>query len=188
MGLEALMQELNRKTQAEVQRIENEGRLEAKRIKDDAKKESAKRMENGQKEADEFVEREKMRIPAARLKAKRIIQDAKYEKVSEALEELSKMLDKASSKKEYEKVLESLIKEGVEGIGAKKPIIQVRKQDLQIAKKYGTAVAIECMGGAIVTSEDGKMRINNTFEAVLEKRRGELEQAAFEEMFGKVKG
>jgi V/A-type H+-transporting ATPase subunit E len=188
MSLESLKQELKRKTAAEVQRMENEGRAEAKRIRDDAKGEAAKRSEIAEKEADEFVEREKMRIPAARLKAKRIMQDAKYGMVAEALQELGELLGKkTSSRREYERMLGELIEEGLKELGGKDAQISVRKQDMQFAKKFGRVKEMDCTGGAIVTSEDGRMRINNTFEALMEKQKERLQQQAFELMFGKGK-
>ncbi|MFH1442821.1 MAG: V-type ATP synthase subunit E [Candidatus Micrarchaeota archaeon] len=185
MGLEALKQELNRKTASEASRIENEGRAEAKLIKEGARKEMQKRQEKAEKDAENFVERERMRIPAARLKAKRIIQDAKYSLVDASLKELAEMLEaKTSNRREYEKTLEALIKDGLSEVG-KSALIHVRKQDAAFAKKYGKVVEIGCMGGAIISSEDGKLRINNTYEAILERKRDELEQQAFEAMFGK---
>lgn len=188
MGLEALRQELKRKTASEVSRIENEGKAEARKLREESKKEADRRTVAADKEADEYVEREKMRIPAARLRAKRIIQDAKYEMVAEALSELSDILEKkTSSKKEYEKMLEDLIEEGIRELGSKDVVIHVRKQDAQFARKFGKVKEISCMGGAIVASEDGRMRINNTFEALMEKQKEQLQQQAFELMFGKTK-
>ncbi|MFH0971295.1 MAG: V-type ATP synthase subunit E [Candidatus Micrarchaeota archaeon] len=187
MGLETLKQELGRKTQSEVQRLDAEVRLEARRIKEDAKKELQRRREAAQKEAEEFVEIEKMRIPAARLKAKRILQDAKYQMVSEALGFTAQLLEKkTSNKREYEKLLEQLIGEGIRHLGTKQVVIMVRKQDIAFAKKFGKTAELDCAGGAIICSEDGRMRINNTFEALLEKNKEELEQHAFESMFGKA--
>ncbi|MEK6843362.1 MAG: V-type ATP synthase subunit E family protein [Candidatus Micrarchaeota archaeon] len=182
MGLEALKGELAKKTQSESLRIDSEARMEIKKLREEAKKDYENRMEFAQNEAKETIAREKMRIPAARLKARRRIQDAKYEIVTDAFEELKKMLNArmSSGKKEYEKMLDALIKEGLEEIGAKNAIINVRKQDLQFAKKYGKTAEISCSGGAIISSEDGKLRINSTFEAILEKKKELLEQSAFE--------
>lgn len=185
--MEALRQELNRKTQSEVMRIEAEARNEGRRIREDAKKELEKAKEHAAREAKEFIELERMRIPAARLKAKRIIQDAKYGMVSKALEESAELLAKrTSNRREYEKLLEDLIQEGIGNLGSKQFVISVRKQDVAFARKFGKTSEIECSGGAIVASEDGRMRINNTFEAMLEKKREELEQYAFEQMFGRA--
>ncbi len=186
MGLEALTQELKKKTESEVRRIDSEAKAEAKKIKEEAKREVKRRVELAEKEAGEFVERDRMRIPAARLKAKRISQDAKYGLVETSLKELKKLLQKkANSRREYEKLLERLIKGGISDVGTDKIVISVRKGDMQFAKKFGKVNQIDCNGGAIISSEDGRVRINNTFESLLEKRREELEQAAFEYMFGK---
>ncbi|HLC48396.1 MAG TPA: V-type ATP synthase subunit E family protein [Candidatus Norongarragalinales archaeon] len=188
MSLDGLKQELKRKTAIEVARIENEGKAEARRIREDARKDAEKREKIAEKEADEFVEREKMRIPAARLKARRIIQDAKYGMVERALAELGEILEKkTANKREYEKMLGGLIEQGIREIGSKDPVIMVRKQDAAFGKKFGKVMEIECMGGAIIASEDGRMRINNTFEALMEKGKEGLEQQAFELMFGKSK-
>ena len=84
-------------------------------------------------------------------------------------------------------MLIGLIEEGMKALGIKEALISVRKQDAPIAKKYGKVREIDCIGGAIIASPDGRMRIDSTFEALIEKRRGELEQKAFELMFSKEK-
>lgn len=188
MSLDALRQELRKKTQSEVLRIENEGKIESKKIKDESKRQSEIRREARLKEAAELVGREEMRIPAARLKAKRIVQDAKYGMVEKALDEATDLLmEKTKSRKEYEKLLEQLISQGLKQVGDKNSTILVRKADLQFARKFGKCEEYDCMGGAIIVSSEGRIRINNTLEALLEKNKELLLEKAFEMMFGKAK-
>ena len=73
MSLEALRQELRKKSATEAAGIESVGKAEARKIRDEAKKDVDLRLEKAQEEALASVEMEKMRIPAARLKGRRII-------------------------------------------------------------------------------------------------------------------
>jgi V/A-type H+/Na+-transporting ATPase subunit E len=188
MGLDSLKQELKKKTAAEVLRIENEARMESRRLKDEARKEIDRRHEQGMMDAQDAIAREKMRIPAARLRAKRIIQEARYGLVSKAMDALiEEMEGMRNDRKEYEKFLEMLIRQGISELGEKNATIAVRKQDLQFARKFGKAIELECLGGALISSENGKVRINNTFEALIDGKRAQLEQLSFELMFGKPK-
>ncbi|MFH1750580.1 MAG: V-type ATP synthase subunit E family protein [Candidatus Micrarchaeota archaeon] len=186
MSLDALKEELARKTRQEVQRLEAEGKKEAKGLRDEAAKEAERKIVSAKKEALDYVERDRMRIAAARLKAKHIVLDSRYGAVSEAKRQLGKLLEKkASGRREYEKMLGDMIQEALFQIGSEDAVIYVRRDDLALAKKYGTAKPIQCKGGAIIASQDGRIRIDSTFEALLEKNKEKLEQAAFDEMFGR---
>ena len=179
-----MKKELQKKGDTDSSMVEEEGREEVRRIKAQAREEGKKAAAQVLVEANAVIEAEQMRLSAAKLQARKLVQDARYALVQEAIEETSKLLKaKTKNRKEYEKLLEKLIKEGIAEVGSKDYVVQVNDSDKQFAKKFGEVETISTMGGAVVVSGDGRMKINNTFEALLEQHSEELKQKAFALLF-----
>jgi len=68
-------------------------------------------------------------------------------------------------------------------------VVYVNSEDSKLAKKMKgvklAGSAIECAGGAIVTTQDGRIRIDNTFEANFEERKDEMRKHIFDLLFKK---
>ncbi len=184
MSLSALKEELHRKTASEVARLEKEGEEEAKRIREQAHEEAKAILHDAREEAVAFASKEQTQVSAAKLKAKRLVQDARFQLVEEAVEELKERLaDRVNKKGEYQKLLEKLIRQGLQEAGGKGKLL-VRKEDVPFAKKFGSVgPPIDTLGGVVVVSADGGVKISNTFEALLEEKGEVFRQKAFELLF-----
>jgi len=156
----------------------------------EAKKKREEIVKQAKEEVDKTLAKEKNeRLSSLRLRMKGILSEAKEESSSEVLDDIWKMLVQIRKGKMYEKILKSMIEEGVNGIGAG-ALVYVNSEDRELAKKLkGVKIAdsaIDCAGGAIVTASDGRIRIDNTFEANFEERKDGMRKEVFDLLFKKV--
>jgi len=106
--------------------------------------------------------------------------------VNEAFDLATKQVSQESGASR-EKALASLIQEGLDVIGPRAKVSCASKDRLAVSsviRKFGSKAKIslddsevETMGGVILTTPDGTVRFDNTFEARLERMRPTLRKA-----------
>lgn len=159
-----------------------EGRDQALALIESAKREAteavAKILQSGTKQAESL---RRQMIGAAELKVRNAQLEAMEEAVSGAFGDAIRGMRKVSASR-YEKCVSRLIKEGIDVIGPK-AVVSCNSRDrdavTEAARKLSKgAVALtvgqsnlETIGGVVLTSTDGNVRFDNTFEARLERMR-----------------
>ena len=162
-----------------------EGRGQALAAVDSARKgaaeEVAKILLGGAKQAESL---KRQLVGAAELDARNAQLRAVEAAVSEAFASAIQGLPKVAEAK-YEKALTQLISEGVEVIGTK-AVVSCNARDRKLVagavKKLSeghvkltlAAEPVESIGGVVLSTEDGTVRFDNTFEARLERMRPAL--------------
>ena len=159
------------------------GRKETLAKLESARKEAAesvaKIIETSQKQA-ESVKRQI--VGTAELDARNAQLKSLEKAVNEAFERATNKIS-SSGAEEYERALERLIQEGIDVIGPRTNVMCASKDRKTVAsavKKLKDAkitVAddlVETIGGVIMTTPDGSVRFDNTFEARLERMRPTL--------------
>ncbi|MBI5159262.1 hypothetical protein HY992_04030 [Candidatus Micrarchaeota archaeon] len=191
MPLEELREEILEKSKKETYEVLKEADLEAKKVLLDAKTRGEQEIENARQEATKVIERQKSeRLSAARLEAKMILAEAKEESVKAVQEEAWNSLEKIRKGRDYEKLLRELIQKATDAIDGI-AVIHANKQDLKTAKKIVEEIrtatvsndAIDCAGGALVTSKDGRVRVDATFEAMFQEHDEYMRRTAYAELF-----
>lgn len=171
--------------EAEVLQDLEEGREQAVGKVESAKKETAeavaKILQTGAKQAESL---KRQMIGSAELE----VRNGQLRSVEKAVTDVfDSSMKKASSTSgsKYERALTGLMKEGIEVIGLKASVLcssRDRKAATSVARKLSTGRVklsvsderIETSGGVILTSPDGTVRFDNTFEARLERMKPEL--------------
>lgn len=185
MGLNELRQEINKQASAETRKIRHDAEAEAGKILGEAREQAKALLAKEAEKTKAEVAQKEVGVYAARLTAKKIVADARNAVLDEALKEVKRELAKIAESRDYPKLFEQLAEEGKRIIG-KDCVLHVNKRDAQLAKKYGdVAATLDSIGGVVVTSHDGRLRIDNSFEALLEEHANELKQLAFEQFFAK---
>ena len=194
MGLDKLKSEILEKSRSESQQLVHEAHAEAKRLLDDADERRQLDVVTAKKDAQEVVARERTeRLSQARLQAKMLKADAVEELLGKVDDEVWKELGRLPKSKEYPEYFEKLLLEGVKEIG-EKALVHVCERDEALAKKVlakhdvGAKLApkpLECMGGVLVTSPDGRVRADNTLEARFNELKDERRKLAYRELFKK---
>ncbi len=188
-GLEALRAELRKNAERQARELEAEGERQAKEIIGQAYEQAKQLLAAAEEEAKALAHEEQGRVSAARLKAGQIVAEAREQGISLALKGLMKELSqsagaKGASREEYEKLFLKLGKRALREIegGA----VRCRKSDAPLAKKLGgLGEPIDCAGGLVVESPDGRIRLDASFESLAEEHRDELSRKAFELLYEK---
>lgn len=190
MPLQDLIKELENNSEAEEKKIFSEAQDEATQIIRQANVEAQAILQSARSEAQLLAAAEERKLSSARLRSRQIIAAAKSEVIRKALGDLSDELEKFASAKdkkkraEYEKLFAVLAKNGVSYIKTN-PVILCRQKDFELAQKFGKVAKqpIQTIGGLIVSSADGSVRVDNTFESLLEEKSEALSQTAHGVLF-----
>lgn len=195
-GAELIIQEIHREAEQKVQYILSEAREEAERIKAEAEKRARSQAEWILRKAKTQAEIEKQRIIAnARLevrKKKLAVQEGLIAEVLSAMRErLASLPDD-----EYFEVLVRLAKEAVGELGVSAVVVRSNERTLSLlesrmeefSRAVGVEVSlgepIEVIGGLIVEDREGKVRVDNTFDARIERMGNELRAEIAKALFG----
>ncbi len=201
-GAERIIQEINREAEQKIQYLLSEAQEEANKIREEAKKRAEARAEWILRKAQTQAEIEKQRIIAgAKLEVRKrrlALQEKLIQEVITTLHErLSQLPDE-----EYFPMLVDLASEAVDELGMPKArilsnertlkLLKARKDEFEsaVAEKVGRKVEmdigepINTIGGVMVESEDGSVRVDNTFEARMERFESDLRARIAKALFG----
>lgn len=189
MGIKEMAEEISRNAKAEASRIEKDAGAKGERMLAEASEKKKKLLEGAKAEAEAAAANERNeKIAAAHLEAKRIESRAKEKAIDAAMKGVLEATTHAREKN-YKEHLKKLISEGIVEVG-KDAVVRVNKEDKKLAHSLGFVVAdepIDCIGGALITSPDGKVVFDNTFEANFETRKERIRTEVHRLLFGKGK-
>jgi V/A-type H+-transporting ATPase subunit E len=180
MGLEELRKGVLDKAQEEARAQARDADAEAAGLMAKAEAQRKELLDAASREAKEMVEAERGEaIANAHLEAKRELAKAKEELVASVEERVWKeLLAVRKNKKEYAALLHKLIEKGRKALqeeSAGEVLAYLNADDKKLVLEIkGVKLAretIECAGGAVVTSADGRVRIDNTLEALFAEKR-----------------
>ncbi|NJD98789.1 V-type ATP synthase subunit E [Thermococcus sp. LS1] len=201
-GAELIIQEINREAEQKIQYILSEAQKEAEKIREEARKRAQARAEWILRKAQTQAEIEKQRIIAnakLEIRKKRLeVQEALIQEVITALRERLAELPE----EEYFPMLVDLTLKAVEELGSDSVVVKSNEKTIELlrgrleefkkalAEKLGRDVEvtlgepITTIGGILVEIPDGTVRVDNTFEARIERFEGELRAAIAKALFG----
>ncbi|WP_461863061.1 V-type ATP synthase subunit E [Thermococcus sp.] len=201
-GAQLIIEEINREAEQKISYILNQAREEAEKIKAEAERRGKAKAEWILRKAQTQAEIEKQRIVAnARLevrKRKLALQEKLIQEVLSALKEKLAGLPE----EEYYSMLVELIAQGVREINEDRIIVSSNRATLEliernlddfkakIVEKLGRTVEIELgdevetIGGVLIENPDRTVRIDNRFEARMERLKSELRAEIANVLFG----
>ncbi|BAA31105.1 V-type ATP synthase subunit E [Pyrococcus horikoshii] len=196
-GAELIIQEINKEAERKIEYILNEARQQAEKIKEEARRNAEAKAEWIIRRAKTQAELEKQRIIAnARLEVRRKRLAIQEEIISSVLEEVKRRLE-TMSEDEYFESVKALLKEAIKELNEKKVRVMSNEKTLgliasrieEIKSELGDVSielgeTVDTMGGVIVETEDGRIRIDNTFEARMERFEGEIRSTIAKVLFG----
>lgn len=190
MGLEEMLNTIRANTETQYTKTISDAKAEADRIVDDAKERSTKLKEERHAQAQKELQEERLRsIASARLEAKRRLLETKDEILRKYEDAALDYLKEFARSPAYGDFLLNIVRDGVMKIGGG-AIVQVNASDKILLQNQSdfqlSPNSIELIGGAIISSGDGKRRVDNTLEAIFEDRKEDLRLKLSEELFGKA--
>jgi len=186
-GVEKIIAQIEKTAEEKAAAILDEARARAEALLTEARAQASEQERSALARGAQEARRESQRILAeARIQARRARVQAQEDSVRQAFEQARQMLQNLADSGQsggvsYHAVLKGLIAESIASTDTAELEVQVRQADhaLVTAELLG-AVAAECgrsvavtlspvalatAGGAVVRSRDGRVRVDNTFEA-----------------------
>ena len=176
MRLETVVEDIREKARGDAERILSESDAEGKEIIDKARKEASVNRAVGKEEISRKIELEKeQKFSSTNLAAKQKTLEKKRDLLELVRQEIENEISQIKGKEREEltgKLIESSIKEF---IGVKDVFVYGNLEDEKLLKsllkkhkgvKYGGEY--ECIGGVVMESESARMRVNNTFDSIIE--------------------
>ncbi|AFK21932.1 V-type ATP synthase subunit E [Pyrococcus sp. ST04] len=196
-GAELIIQEINREAEQKIKYILEEAKKEAEKIKEEARKKAESRAEWILRKAKTQAELEKQRIIAnARLEVRRKKLAVQEEYITKVIEEAKRRLAEMPED-EYFETIKTLLKDAISELGEKRVRVTSNEKTLsliasrieEIKAEIGDVAIelgnpIDTIGGVIVESEDGSIRIDNTFESRMERLENEIRAKVAKVLFG----
>jgi len=169
-----------------------QGVLEEKReeAQKKAEEESESLIETAEGQARSIIE---SAIANSRIRMNWMILSEKEKIIDRVFNEVKRRLGEFTRTNEYDKILESLIEEGAIAAGGGELRVRLNSYDYQrnlafdrmsdnVEKATGVRTMLKkaadpanTIGGALIKSTDGKVAVDNTLEALIERRRKDLE-------------
>jgi vacuolar-type H+-ATPase subunit E/Vma4 len=176
MGIEHIIRDLEGDAKAEAAAIISDARKEAAGIASQAKADAAEleRAENARAKKD--AERIMRLSGLAKIDAERARSLIEMELYVQVARKVRERLGSAHrDKKAYERYIQKAVEQGKALVGDDY-VIYANKRDASVAKKFGrlAKTAIDCDGGVIVASADGRIRADSTFGAAFSEREQEV--------------
>tara|TARA_B100000809_G_C15039136_1_gene494888 strand:+ start:131 stop:718 length:588 start_codon:yes stop_codon:yes gene_type:complete len=176
MSLETVVEDIRERARGDAERILSEADIEGKEIVDKAKKEAAIIKVLGKEEMGRRIELEReQKFSSANLAAKQKTLERKRDLLELVRQEIENEISQIKGK-EREELTEKLIESSMEEFkDVKDVVVYCKLEDEKLLKsllkkhkdvKYGGKY--ECIGGVVMESESARMRVNNTFDSVIE--------------------
>ena len=186
MGIDRLTSSLLAEAKKQADEIVKtaEGHLDKMLIEEKAKR--AILLKKAEEDAFQLIdEQRKERIASSRLEAKRILNEAKEDAIKAVLEDIYTMLESISKKPSYKDFLKSTLASAMREINS--AIVHCRKDDKAVIQATAGNARVQddlnALGGFIVESSDGKVRLNLTLESLFESKREELRKMIYQKLF-----
>ena len=201
-GAELIIQEINREAEQKIQYILSEAQKEAEKLKEEARKRAESRAEWILRKAKTQAEIEKQRIIAnAKLEVRKKKLAVQEELIKQVIESLKERLATLPDE-EYFPMIVELTAKAVEELGIDKIVVRSNERTLKLVverlsefrEKLKEALGkdvevtigepIQTIGGVLVESPDGTVRVDNTFEARIERFESDLRATIAKALFG----
>lgn len=187
MGVEKIIDRINADVNSEIHQIKTKTGEEvlaiASRAEKDADDEYNRILSDGRREIRASVRKI---LAQASLDARQIIREEREKGISLCFFEAEKSLNYLTGASEYRTILKNLILSGIKELGIDEIVLVSTERDRSLIAPIITDIQDnslsitlqpECaitMGGVILKSKSGKITLNNTFEARMERLRNDL--------------
>ncbi len=168
MGLDRVVKDISDKAEAESKDVIAKARAEADLIKKDAEAEAKKAYEAEMVRADQTISKMRQReLSSAKLDVKKSRLNAEKDVLADVHASYVKQLSALPREKKVD-IIQKLIKLAKKDIPAGKIYTNAADADLVKNSGYSPGGNIDCLGGILVTSEDGSINLDYTFDSILE--------------------
>jgi len=187
MGIERLKGSLLSEANEDAGKIIEAAEAHVKRMVEEERSRRAASMKEADSEISKLLEEQRNeRIAWARLESKRVLAEAREDAIKGVIEDVFDSLGKARKTPEYKKFLARSIPQAAAELGGSVTVRVCKGDKALVPAVKGAKIVedLEGLGGAIVESADGKIRMNMTIETLFESQRDEIRKRIYEKLFG----
>lgn len=173
MGLEAVKEEIIRNAKSREESLLAEAREEASKIMKEAEKDIGEFREKSDAETNKIIDAlKKQELASAELENKKMILEIKKQLIEKVFIEAKKKL-KGLSKEKRGACIKKLLERAKKDLGVVN--VYCNKNDLDFLKGFDAKTA-DISGGLIAENKDGTIRVDYSFEALVQSiKDGELQ-------------
>ncbi len=178
MTIENIIKKIEMETAKEVNKILHEAGVKVQELQAEANKELTDELNKIRDEGNKRITiMRNIHLSEARRVSRREILSAKENLIDECFRQAKDRL-KSLSGEEYNNVLRGLINESLPLIGEKGKVTLTRAEDKALLSSFPNLTVnpnlASGLGGILLESYDGKIVVNNTFDAILERRKEDI--------------
>ena len=178
MTIQKNNKKIEAETAAEVDKILKEGQDRARILQAEADRKLKQKQTQLKTQGEKQITiMRNIHLSEARRSARRIILSAKEDLIEGCFQSAKEKLQELKGE-EYRKVLDRLIKESLALIGKSGKVTLTREEDKAIISAYPNLTVKPGikpgLGGVIIESTDGKIVVDNTFDAILERTKEDI--------------
>jgi V/A-type H+/Na+-transporting ATPase subunit E len=195
MGLDDMLSTIQSDTEDQSSKIISDAKAESEKILSEGRKRADAIQTQSAQQSQREVEEDRNRLLAsARLEANRRLLEARDEVLKGYEEQAFSYLEEFSNSPQYKDFFVRMLADALSKIG-EGAIVQINPRDKPLLKdsklkQFKIQVSpepLKSLGGAIVTSSDGKRRVDNTIESIFSERKDELRLKLSQQVFGAQK-
>ncbi len=187
MGIEKLKHSLLSEAKEEAQQIVQTGQSHVDGMLKEEKAKEAAMKDRAEKDVEKSLEEQRNeRIAWARLEAKRINAEAREDAIKNVLEEFFNALARSRKSPEYKRFMKDAIPAAAAELGGKVTVHVVKGDKALVPKSRSMKVVedLDGLGGTLVESADGRIRMDLRLETLVDTRRDEIRKQIAGELFG----
>ena len=174
MSLESLVEEIRRHGEAELAALVANRDAESARIATERDRQVAEvRTEVARAGEAEVVRERAQRIAAAKLQSRKLLQEAREQRLEQAIEETRSLLREYTRSPQYPAVLKRMMTAVTETLGKQVRVLG-RAEDAallgRVAGKSYDPTPQSILGGLVAETPDGSRRLNLSFDELLRLR------------------
>jgi len=187
MEIEKLKGSLLSEAKAEAEKIVEAAEADAKAMLSEEKAKLSALKSEAEKNVEKTLEEQRNeRIAWGRLEAKRVLAEAREDAIKGVIELFFDELKNVRKTPEYKKFLKKSLPDAAKELGKGTRVHIIKGDRSALPRMNGTKVVedLKGLGGALLESSDGKIRIDLTIETLFESRRDELRKEIYDKLFG----
>jgi V/A-type H+-transporting ATPase subunit E len=176
MSLETVVEDIRDEARARAKEIREEGEAEADELIEAAEADAEETIAEAERAAERAIEQEREQtLSSAKLEAKQMRLEARRDVLADVRERVETALAEmdGAEREELTRALLDAASEEFEDASTVEVYGREADQDLlgEIVADYDdyeVAGTTECLGGVVVEAEESRLRVNNTFDSIVE--------------------
>jgi len=177
MSLETVVEDIRDEARARAEEIRSEGEERAEEIVSEAERDAEEIREDAERDAERSIQQEReQKLSSAKLEAKQERLDARRQLIEGVRDDVESEIAAIEGDERAELTRTLLDAAAEEFEDADTVSVHGREEDEELLETileeyegFEVGEPIECLGGVVVESESSRVRVDNTFDSVLEE-------------------